>query len=73
MGIKFLNSLLSKKEKNSNFAIVFRILLRYYYKKGVYPTVLTSGKILTEAKKKQLIGARRICENSFNWKCYIIE
>lgn len=64
LGVKFLNSLLSRKERKSNFSIVFRTLLHYYYKKEVYPTVLTNCKILPAAKRKQLVGVRKICQFS---------
>lgn len=60
-GIKFLKTLVSSgKEKKTNFTIVIRTLLQYYYKKEIYPTVLTSWKILSQAKKKQIMGTRKI-------------
>ncbi len=60
-GIKFLKSLVSSnKEKKTNFTIAIRSLLRFYYRKEIYPTVLTSWKILSPAKKKQIIGTRKI-------------
>lgn len=63
LGAKFLSSLALKKKQDSNFKIAFRTLLNYYYKKVVFSTVLTSSKILGGAKKKQLVGARKIRES----------
>jgi hypothetical protein len=53
-GAKSLKTLIYKKGTEQNFSIVLRILLRYYYRKEVYPTIQSSVKILNVAKRKQI-------------------
>ena len=62
LGAKFLTSLTLRKKQDTNFRIVFRTLLNYYYRKMIFPTVSTSLKILKDAKRRQFVGARKILE-----------
>jgi hypothetical protein len=39
---------------------VFRILIKHFYLKEMYPAVLTSKKIIGKAKKVQLNGGRSV-------------